>query len=78
MKNVLQDPNGHRMRLLHCEGRGLTMNRDVNAARNVRDRGRLRFSLIEPLGEAMVQELSHEAILKVDGGRLRHHAQQTQ
>ena len=66
-------PNEHRQ--LYCPQCDIPLDRDVNAARNVRDKGRLRFSLVEPPSEAMVQERGTPLILKVDGGKL-HHAQQ--
>ncbi len=69
-------PNEHRQ--LHCPRCNISLDRDVNAARNIRNRGRVRFALIEPPSEAMVQECgTAPPILKVDGGKL-HYAQQTQ
>ena len=51
---------GHRVlpeenRQLHCPNCGLTVDRDVNAARNILARG-LRFKRVGSAGEAMVQE----------------------
>ena len=61
---------GHRVlpeenRKLHCPSCGLTIDRDVNAARNVLARG-LRFKPVGSASEAMVQEPPRRAILKVD------------
>jgi len=55
-------------RTLTCPQHG-TVDRDVNAARNILARGK-RFVPYAPAPEAMVQELSQEAILKVDVGEL--------
>ncbi len=53
-------------RKLHCPNCGLTVDRDVNAARNILARG-LRFKPVGSASEAMVQEPSaREVILKVD------------
>jgi putative transposase len=62
---------GHRVlpeenRKLHCANCGLTIDRDVNAARNIAARG-LRFKPVGSASEAMVQEPSRrEVIPKVD------------
>jgi putative transposase len=62
---------GHRMlpeenRKLHCPNCGLTVDRDVNAAKNILARG-LRFRPVGSAGEAMVQEPACRAvILRVD------------
>jgi putative transposase len=66
---------GHRVlpeenRKLHCANCGLTIDRDVNAARNIAALG-LRFKPVGSAGEAMVQEpVRPEAILKVDADQL--------
>jgi putative transposase len=62
---------GHRVlpeenRKLHCPNCGLTLDRDVNAAKNILARG-LRFRPVGSAIEAMVQEPTPpEVILKVD------------
>jgi putative transposase len=61
---------GHRVlpeedRQLHCPNCNLTVDRDVNAARNILARG-LRFKPVGSASEAMVQEPQRRAILKVD------------
>jgi putative transposase len=52
-------------RQLHCPNCGLTVDRDVNAARNILARG-LRFKPVGSASEAMVQEPQRRVILKVD------------
>jgi putative transposase len=52
-------------RKLHCPSCGLTVDRDVNAARNILARG-LRFKPVGSASEAMVREPQRRAILKVD------------
>ena len=61
---------GHKMmpeenRTLRCPSCGYTVDRDVNAAKNILARG-MRFVPIAPASEAMVQEPACAAILKVD------------
>ena len=61
---------GHRVlpeenRKLHCPSCGLTIDRDVNAARNILARG-LRFKPVGSASEAMEQEPQRRVILKVD------------
>ena len=65
---------GHRAlpeenRQLHCPNCGLTIDRDVNAARNIVARG-LRFKPVGSAIEAMVQEPQRRVILKVDADQL--------
>jgi|GEM_PF-6350146 hypothetical protein len=60
-------------RTLFCPGCKTTVDRDVNAARNIAAKGGVRFAPEGPAGEAMVQEPSRqekEAILRVDAGKL--------
>jgi putative transposase len=52
-------------RQLHCPSCGLTIDRDVNAARNILAPG-LRFKPVGSAIEAMVQEPPRRVILKVD------------
>jgi putative transposase len=59
--HVLPEEN----RQLHCPNCNLTVDRDVNAARNILARG-LRFKPVGSASEAMVQEPLRRAILRVD------------
>ena len=59
--HVLPEEN----RKLHCPNCALTIDRDVNAARNILARG-LRFKPVGSANEAMVQEPQRRVILKVD------------
>jgi len=53
-------------RLLHCPNCDFTLDRDVNAARNIVARG-LRFKPVGSASEAMVQEPTRPMVLlKVD------------
>ncbi len=56
-------------RTLKCRSCGFTVDRDVNAARNILARA-LRFGAVAPATEAMVQEPHRRVILKVDAGEL--------
>ena len=56
-------------RKLHCTICRFTVDRDVNAAKNILAKGALRFGAFAPALEAMVQEpVSQQVILKVDAG----------
>ena len=69
--HVLPEEN----RKLHCPNCNLTIDRDVNAARNILARG-LRFKPVGSAGEAMVQNRQAAPILRVDAdqstSKLRH------
>ncbi len=52
-------------RQLKCRSCGFTVDRDVNAARNILARA-LRFRAVASANEAMVQEPQRAVILKVD------------
>jgi len=56
-------------RTLKCPSCRVSVDRDVNAARNILERG-VRFAPIALPVEAMVQEPSSKVILKVDGSEL--------
>ena len=56
-------------RMLKCPSCRVCVDRDVNAARNILERG-VRFAPIALPVEAMVQEPSGKVILKVDGSEL--------
>jgi len=59
-------------RTLKCRSCGFTVDRDVNAARNILAAGMraLRFGAVAPASEAMVQEPQRRVILKVDADEL--------
>lgn len=59
-------------RMLRCARCKLSIDRDVNAARNILARG-LRFKPVGLSGEAMVKEPSQEVILRVDESQLTFH-----
>jgi len=65
--HVLPEEN----RQLHCPNCNLTIDRDVNAARNILARG-LRFKPVGSAAEAMVQEPQRRVILKVDADKSTH------
>jgi putative transposase len=66
-------PNGQRG--LFCRKCDTTVDRDVNAARNISAKGALRFGANDPPGEAMVAEqeqMEETPIRAVDGGKSIH------